>query len=83
MSRFNQSLNLIGLDPMLYKGHSFRIGKATWLALSGIPDHDIQGSRGHMALVSFYQIHKDSKHLIVKVGISLKFIKAKFGLILG
>ena len=71
MLRFNQSLNLIGLDPKIYKGHSFRIGKATELALSGIPDHEIQGSWGRMVLVSFYQIHKDSKHLIVNVGISL------------
>jgi hypothetical protein len=39
---FNKSLSWIGLDPSRYKGHSFRIGKATALALANVPDHMIQ-----------------------------------------
>ena len=70
MSRFNKNLNLIGLDSKFYEGHSFRIGKATELALSGIPDHEIQArSRWHQ----LYQIHKNSKHLVVDAGQSISY----------
>ena len=55
MSKFNQSLNLIGLDPQFYKVHSFIIGKATELALSGIPDQEIQArGRWHSSAFTKY-----------------------------
>ena len=55
MSKFKQTLQLIGLDPKFYKGHSFRIGKATELALSGIPDHVIQArGRWHSSAFTKY-----------------------------
>ena len=35
MSLFKKSLAWVGLDPLCYKGHSFRIGKATSFSLVG------------------------------------------------
>lgn len=38
----NRLLNVIGLDPSKYSGHSFRIGAATSAATAGLQDHMIK-----------------------------------------
>lgn len=40
--RLNQAITFVGLDPTLYKGHSFRIGAATEAAKMGYSENIIQ-----------------------------------------
>lgn len=41
-SHLNTATSFIGLNPKLYKGHSFRIGAATEAAQRGVPEHTIK-----------------------------------------
>ena len=38
-------IRLCNLDPNRYKGHSFRIGAATYAAEQGVPDNKITHTR--------------------------------------
>ena len=62
ISLFRLSLKIAGLDVNRYKGHSFRIGKATELAQSGVPDQDIQArGRWHSnAFTKYIRIQTDT-----------------------
>ena len=40
--KLRSALTAIGMDPLLYAGHSFRIGAATAASQAGLPDSTIQ-----------------------------------------
>jgi hypothetical protein len=40
--RLSEAINLCGLDPSRYKGHSFRIGAASYAAVQGMSDSQIR-----------------------------------------
>lgn len=42
VSRFRQLLRALGVNPLLYSGHSFRIGAASAAAAAGLPPYLIQ-----------------------------------------
>jgi len=41
-NQLNKAVNFCGVDPTRYKGHSFRIGAATWAAAQGWSDAQIR-----------------------------------------
>ena len=45
-SKLRKCLNFVGLDPSLYKSHSFRIGAAGLLASLGYTDSQIRMMEG-------------------------------------
>ena len=42
IAELRNALNSIGMDPLLYAVHSFRIGAATAASQAGLPDSTIQ-----------------------------------------
>ena len=62
IAELRSALTAIGMDPLLYEGHSFHIGAATVASQAGLPDSTIPGPQA-MEQCSIHVVHPDARYL--------------------
>ena len=63
-TQLKSAIKFVGLDPLLFKGHSFRIGAATYAAFLGYSEQLIK-KLGRWNSDVFHRYIQDLNHIIM------------------